>query len=1492
MGTAIQVVGIGASAGGLEPLQEFFAEMPADAGFAYVVVQHLSPHHTSLMDELIARHTDMRVRRVEDGVLLETNTVYVLTPKVTVQIDSGRLRVVDQIRHPGRPSNPIDTFFESLAQDCGERGVAIVLSGTGSDGSRGIREVHNAGGRTIAQDETAKFDGMPRAAIETGTIDMILAPKDIPKYLLGEEDEDGVRPTLVDATSSSVIEVLDILRLRHDIDFNEYKITTVLRRIQRRVKMTNCESLDAYIKYLAQHDREQDGLYRDLLIGVTRFFRDPDAFHIMESQIFPEIFQRNSAAGEEVRIWASACASGEEAYSWAMLAHEMNEQYPVPGIRIFATDVHRGSVEFASAGRYEEDLLEDMLPVRRERYFTRRGTAYQVSPVIRSLITFASHNILADAPYTKMDFIACRNLLIYLKPAAQERVLSRLHFALKVDAVLMLGSSETPGRLHREFTTVDPHWRVYRKLRAARLIADTDILPDPARRVRIPYARQMGTSPLLAAVDSRVQAAYDVLLEDLLPAGFLLNERRELVHTFGAGRELLRPPTGKMSLDVVDMVDESIRTPLRAAITASSVEHKPFQFDGLELDLGGGPKSCRIQVKAIEIASDLAPYMLVTFFELPINRKAPQSDTKMMTAEELDSPKLEHIRELERELDYIRASRQATIEEMETTNEELNATNEELIASNEELQSTNEELQSVNEELHTVNAEHQQKIVELMLLTDDINNLLASTDIGTLFLDENICIRKFTPAVVPHFRLRDQDIGRPLVDITTSIDVDVPSRCVEVLRSYESYEMEAIGANGLELLLRWSPYIAQSGTVSGVVMTLVDISRVKEAELAARTQARENQLILDHIPSMVWYKDMESRVVRVNRAAAVATGLPTDAIEGKRTEDLHPENGERYVADDRKVLENGQPMLGIVEPFEGEVNGHPRWLRTDKVPLRTRDGALEGLLVVASDITEAKCAEDEIRDISRRLSLSIKAAKLGVWEIDVRTQYCAFSDTWYTMLGYEPQEFPASFDAWSSLIHDDDRASVLEIYNSYIEGRSSTYELAHRLRGKDGRYRWLRSLGEIAERSPSGEPLKMYGVHVDIDAEHRAADKLRHLNADLSDKVSLGHRELEAALLRFRRCIEGSQAGIWEWYPDSGEHWCSPQFWYALGYDNAPPAASDRKAPFVAYLDPKTRQATEDRMSTTFEKGQPWTERCQLRTADEDFRWFDIKGIATRSSGDDRRVVAGSIMDVHEEELAKTAQEGMRQELEARVLERTTELSGTISTLADRNARLDEFAHVASHDLRAPLRTIAGFVELLQRRERFEGKSAEHADRIMTGVSRMNELLDGLSAYAEVTRSEVESKRVDLRVLLSEVIADVANDIDTSGAELSCDDVHGVIVGDRRLLRQVLLNLIGNALKFAKGRPQVMVRCEDRPQEVILRVEDNGPGIEDSYKKVVFEPLNRGSTSLHIAGSGIGLSVCRSIVERHGGDIWVEDGSSGGAVVAFNLFKPSAMETA
>lgn len=843
------VVGVGASAGGLQPLEEFFQHMPADTGLAFVVVQHLSPDFKSLMRELLARHTEMAIYRVEDGMELKPNSIFLIPPKSDLTLDGETLRLQEQTPHgSGGPNFPIDTFLISLAGNFSERSMAVILSGTGSDGSRGIRSINDADGLVFVQDPaSAQFDGMPHAALASGMANHVLRPSAIAQaiasYAAKVDSPMNGLAEIVDEDNESIGEILDIISRDEHVDFTHYKMATMGRRIERRRLIMGAHNLDDYAELLGASPEERAALRNDLLITVTSFFRDTAAWQVLESEVLPKMLLATDAS-EAIRIWVTACATGEEAYSLAIAMREVAERLDRSRqeIKIFATDIDTGALERASAGIYPDSVLADLPERRRQRYFTPRGDDYQVSRELREMIIFAPHNLVKDAPFTRMHFVSCRNALIYMQVPLQQHVLRMLHFSLRPEGTLFLGAAESAGELELEFRPINRKWNIYSKLRDVRLPLDA---PLPSARTSTPGPPLRSRPTVFPSTTTRTDAPIEDIFRALTRVQditcLVLDSHYQVMHSFGEVGSFMRFPEGAVTRDVNRLVPRSLALPLNTAFHRAQKEAVPVSYSGIQLNESPTSPLVDLRVSYHEATRSNPPFYLV------VMEKAERQNGATAAADyDLESQAAQRIADLEHELNQTRENLQATIEELETTNEEQQATNEELVAANEELQSTNEELHSVNEELYTVNAEYQAKIHELTELNNDMDNLLDSTDIGVVFLDDELCIRKFTPAARRAVNLVPTDVGRPLQDLSTRAEYpELIPNIRRVLSLGTPLHKETSLDDGSNLLIGIHPYRAGNDLAVGVVLTFIDISELKRVELALKQVERRYRCLFD-----------------------------------------------------------------------------------------------------------------------------------------------------------------------------------------------------------------------------------------------------------------------------------------------------------------------------------------------------------------------------------------------------------------------------------------------------------------------------------------------------------------------------------------------------------------------------------------------------------------------------------------------------------------------
>jgi two-component system CheB/CheR fusion protein len=866
------IVGIGASAGGLEALEEFFRHMPPISGMAFVVVSHQHAGHVSLLPSLLSKCTAMPVVEARDGIEVKANGVYMAPGGINLAILHGILHFMEPPSQDRVPL-PIDYFFRSLAGDQKRRAVGIILSGTGSDGTVGLRAIKAESGLTIAQDpQSAKYQSMPGNAIAAGVIDVVQPASRMAEPLQAYA-RSLTRPAqlLPERNASQMLrKIFILLRDRTGNDFSLYKENTIQRRIERRMNVHQIENLRQYLRFVLANPHELDALFQELLIGVTSFFRDPHAFEVLGQKVVPALVE-GKPEGATLRLWVAGCSTGEEAYSLAILFREFLTQKKLRlTIQIFASDLDSRAIDVARAGLYPIGIAEDLTPARLQRFFTKEDNSYRVKKEIRDLVVFATHNILTDAPFTKLDLLSCRNLLIYLDANAQRKILPLFHYALKPNGILFLGTSESVGEYEPLFTVIDRKWKQFRRTVESGTLPHLERFPVGMMRTMTgTHTEDEAPSPTTrpAQIPELIQ---QLLVSRYAPVAVLVNGRGEVVYTHGHTGAYLEPAPGLPTHRLVEMAREGLQHGLATALHQAASKEEEVVRRGLQVTANGGVILVNLAVKKTAEPEALQGLFLVTFETV---RESEPATRKGAPAREAASMKKGEPRLLQ-ELELMRERLQQTIEEQQTSNEELKSTNEELQSTNEELQSTNEELetakeemQSLNEELVTVNSELQGKLDALADANDDLLNLLNSTEVATIFLDNELHIKRFTLEAKRVSCLIAVDVGRPLSDIVSKLTDDrLLADAQDVLQTLVVKEREVQAADGSWFFMRILPYRTSKNTTDGLVLTFLDITKMKEAERVVQTARSVAASIVETIREPLLVLDNQLRVVSANQA--------------------------------------------------------------------------------------------------------------------------------------------------------------------------------------------------------------------------------------------------------------------------------------------------------------------------------------------------------------------------------------------------------------------------------------------------------------------------------------------------------------------------------------------------------------------------------------------------------------------------------------------------
>ncbi|MGA1868011.1 MAG: CheR family methyltransferase [bacterium] len=967
-GTWFPIVGIGTSSGGLGALEVFFSKMPPDSGMAFVIIQHPTPDQKSSMSTILKKYTAMKILEAAEGMKIDVNCVYFNPPGKDMVIKNR----IFSLRGPVKKKDvtlSINCFFRSLSEEEGDKSICIILSGNTIDATSGLKAVKDAGGIVIVQEEDEAGNSMmPKRAINTGCADYIVPVEKMPDELINyvahsyiaedpltvktdrEDIEDGLRKIITEIHSKT------------GHDYSDYKKNTLLRRIERRMAICKINKIEDYVEYLYQSPAEVNILFEDFLLGVTNFFRDKEAFEVLRVKVLPDLLKKRRI-GSPVRIWVPGCGTGEEAYSIAMLLKEIMKHYKKkPKIQIFATDLNAKSIQHARLALYPASIAADVSPERLTRFFIRDGNTYRAKKEIREMILFAVQCVIHHPPFSRLDMISCRNLLMYLDPDLQKKLLTLFKFALVDNGLLFLGSSESLGACDSFFSPVDKRWRIF-KLKEKN-IAET-IYCHSLPVFYGPYSHLKNDGKTLSNKEVVYRLAEKMVLDNYSPPSVLINDKFEILYFMGHTHKYLTPPTGEASLNIMKMVRGGLQYRLGAIFRKALKEKKSIVCENMHIEQKSGTRIVDLIVKPLMDQNVQHGLMLVVFNEKTSSDPAALKNKKISESRESEA----YIKSLEQELHYTKDHLERTIEELETsnedlmmTNEELQSANEEIRSSNEELETSREELQSTNEELRVVNCELEEKIEELCRANNDMNNLLASTEIGTIFLDEKLCIKRYTPCIAHIFHLRDSDIGRPLDEITSTIKYDyLKQDAQEVLKTLTHKEMELESAEGIRYSMRILPYRTQENFIKGIVITFVDITALKHAEKALIAEKNRAQKYLDVAGAILVVIDADQKVSLINQKGAEVLGFDEKEIIGKNWFDnFIPER----FRDEVKVVFN-KLMTAEIEPVEYYENpvltkdGRERMIAWHNIILKDSSGNIMCTLSSGEDITERKQAEDD-----------------------------------------------------------------------------------------------------------------------------------------------------------------------------------------------------------------------------------------------------------------------------------------------------------------------------------------------------------------------------------------------------------------------------------------------------------------------------------------------------------------------------------------------------
>jgi two-component system CheB/CheR fusion protein len=1470
---AFPIVGIGASAGGLEAFRQLLNNLPADTGMAFVLIQHLDPKHESKLVELLENISSMPVHEATEGMPVAANQVYVIPPGTNMAIESGRLRLTPRGDRPGLHL-PLDFFFRSLVDDRHARAIGVVLSGTGSDGTLGLSEIKAAAGLTFAQnEESARYSGMPMSAVRSGTVDFILTPEEIARELA----RIGRHPYLAPSKAVGVPEPLSeagepfgkifrLLRAAFGVDFSQYRKTTIRRRIMRRMVLHPLETLEDYARQLESDRSELEALFEDLLINVTSFFRDPEMFEALADYVFPEILKSKSS-GTPFRIWTAGCSTGQEAYSMAMALTEfLEDKSGAPEIQVFATDLSdAGSLAKARAGHYPESIEGELSPERLRRFFRKENGGYRIVKSIRDMCVFAKQNIAQDPPFSRLDLISCRNVLIYMSSPLQQRIIPTFHYALNPCGFLLLGTSETVGGFSDLFEVVDKQHKVYLKKATAQRVYPHF---SADRYVQRTGEDKESLEPLPTLLDWQKEADR-VVVGQYAPVGVLVNDRLEVLQFRGRTSHYLEPASGEASFNLLSMAREGLFGELRHSISEACKTNVAVLRPGVRVNNDGHIRIVDLKVIPLQLSSAAEPCFLVLFEEPESSdgtrrqgdkrnpkRVAPISGTPRRrmfgrlfagsagrareasgTADPAAAHGDEEFEQLRRELAATRDHQQSILEQQEATHEELRSANEEVLSSNEELQSTNEELetskeelQSLNEELTTVNEQLQNRNLELNELNNDLTNFFGSTQIPLLMLGNDLRLRRFTPAAEKVLNLHAADLGRPIGDIKVSADVpDLEALVLEVLDTMQLRESEIKDRKGRWHTLRIRPYRTAEHKIEGAVVALLEIDEIKLAQERLRELAEYAEAIVSTVRDPLVVLDGDLRVQSANASFLRTFKVSREDTENRLFYELG--DGQWNVPSLKSILEEILPGDTTVESFVVErefPDIGPKTILLNARRLEQHDGKVASILLALEDVTEQRRLEreqiailEQLRDSEGRYHHMVESLPAALYTCDAEGYVTLYNDAALTLWDREPE---IGKDVWCGSwrmyrpdgtdLPIDDRPMALAIK----EGRAVRDEIV--IERPDGS-----RVNVVAYATPtlnaSGAVTGAINLLMDNSPQKQSEEAKAHLAAIVeSTDDAIISKDLDGTIRSWNRGAEKM-----------------------FGY-----RAEEAIGKSITLIVPPDRRDEEKQILEILRRGERVYHNETVRIG-KDSRRIDVSLTISPVHNKAGKIVGAS-----------------------KIARDITERNQATEALRNADRRKDEFLAMLAHELRNPLAAVSSAVDLLG----MPG-GEKHLDSGRKVIGRQTRhlvrLVDDLLDISRITRGIVTLRKsiIDAAAAVDRAIEIISPIMEARQHELevSISKRPLWLEGDATRLEQMIANLLANAARYTDPGGHILVKAERQKNTIAITVRDDGIGISTELLPHVFELFSQSerSSDRSAGGLGIGLTLVKSLVDMHGGSV-------------------------
>jgi len=1563
------VVGVGASAGGIEAFQDFLKALGDSPGFAIVFVQHLDPNGKSLLSRLLRNSTQLDVVDLTGRTRVRTDTIYICPPGGLVELRGGALLLVGD-EHDGRQNTQIDHFFHSIGESADERGIGIILSGAGSDGTLGLKAISDFGGMTFAQDaDSAKYDSMPRNAATTGVADHVLPPPDIARELMRyvEYLSTSAVPLkgnpLRESIEESIPDIAELLEKETDHHFQHYKASTLGRRIQRRMQVLKIVHVADYVDRLRSDADEVHQLFRELLIGVTAFFRDPESFDRLAKDVLPKLFE-NRSIDDPVRIWVPGCASGEEAYSIAMLCREYLDNEPTSSadggppasvadprtFQIFASDIDERALAIARQGVYPIGIADHVSEERLTRFFVKKGNRFHVTKEIREAVLFSPHNLISDPPFSRQDLISCRNLLIYLGTHLQKKLIPLFHYSLRPGGYLFLGPSESITSHGDLFRSVSPKHRISQQKGTA--IPRTAPL---AVRSGIGYPlRTPGTPSPDEDKTDIVQIMQRIVLDEFSPKSVVIDEAGRVICTSGDAGKYLSTGEGVYQNNIIKLAKKGLRIGLRAAMTEAKAKRRRVTHENLSVQTAQGKQRVMLTVQPMMRLGEDSGLFLIVFHDigLPLNVDDERSDNG-----EQWGPRGNHDRQADMMIDHLERELASTREDLEKTMQDMDAGNEELKSSNEELLSMNEELQSANEELETSKEEIRASSDAVARANADLENLLRSTQIATVFLDDELNIRSFTPAIAEIYSLIPTDIGRPLEKFVPDVKDMPPLPSPQSVREGDTVEHTILAHSGKSYIRRVLPYRSHTGQTEGIVVTFNDVTQLRESQDLF-------ELLVDASAQIVWITNAEGYVEEDSPSWRTFTGQTYEQWKGHGwLEVIHPDDRDTTMSAWKQVLESGE-ILSLDYRLRHH-SGEYRWTRVRAVAQRNPDGSVKRWVGMNTDIDDQKRAEQELHDSKEQLRIGVQVALLGLGRIDYATDTVTLSSEAAEIYGLGKDKITLRRDQLHAVFHRDDRERIAaQITRSLVPDGDGLCEMDHRVVLPDGQERWISIRNQVYFDRSVDPATPIYATLVARDITYR---KLREI-------------ELADAKSRLELSLEVSGVAIWSWNMQTDAVISNPALNRIFGFEEDQELTVND---FIRQMDESVRERVRAAIDDAIKNGSTYDQEYPIVLKTGEIRHVRAVGKIERGDGFKPQQFFGVVMDVtdrkqreldtaqreahlrrvidnqlglvgvidrhgnlvevderwlriarsrreqligkpfadapwwnYDPDVAAKLNDSMRKAYAGEVVRYDVSLFAhgddgvlidfMIAPVFDDDGKVEylipsgvdirerkrielaqqeserralqasesksEFLANMSHEIRTPMTAILGYAELLQGFvDQDEAKHYLQTIRCNGDylLEIINDILD--LSKIEAGRFEVDTERFEPRRVIEDVYSIMGVRAKESGLELDVEyegRLPKMIQSDAKRLKQILINLVGNAVKFTrKGRVELRVRYDEGM--LYFDVMDTGIGMSEEQQRRLFQPFSQGDASVSrlFGGTGLGLAISRRLTEMLGGRI-------------------------